>query len=302
MLETPLQYNELALNDQSLRDFSSQGWWIEITSIDGIWDADVRDDRQVLPNRSGEQSGQLYYAGKTITLTGTVRAHDIANLRAGQRALQVAFGDLGAHDLFFQAMGDANPLFITCKKNQPIQMPEAQSDAGIKRSFTVSLRADDPRAYSSFESSFNFTSDLFGATKARRTYPRIWDIAGKPNRRSYSPVVGGGSSVVLFNGGTAETYPLTILNGPMTNPVIKNLTTGLQIVWSNFVLNAGQTLVVDHYQGRILLNNQTEFYDGLDVINSDFWPLPPGPNGVTVDAFSFGSDAQATIYWRDAYR
>jgi hypothetical protein len=62
--------------------------------------------------------------------------------------LQQAFYDMQDHDLQFTLWGE-NAVYITCRKNQKIDMVETQADAGpsYKRDFVVQLYADDPRMY-----------------------------------------------------------------------------------------------------------------------------------------------------------
>jgi hypothetical protein len=184
-LESPMGFNGLTLNDHSWRDYSRGDWWIRLTSVDGLWDSDIRDERQVLPGEDGEVSSSLYYGGKSITLTGEVVARNLTGLRQGQRALQLAFGDLDEHQLLYRLWGES-PVYISAKKTQPIAMAEAQTDNRYARGFTVGLRADDPRSYSVATHTASYGSTGVTGTGTRRGYPRSYPIRLATRRRAYT--------------------------------------------------------------------------------------------------------------------
>lgn len=150
MIESKIEYNGLTLNDQSKRSLSvAPYYWYRVTSVDGIWDQDVRFETHELPHRHGSSSGDAYYNGKTIVISGSIYAKNIGYLRQAQRALQGAFYDMQDHQLLFTLWGESR-VYITCRKNQKIDMPETQDRGGSNpwvRPFTIQLYADDPRMY-----------------------------------------------------------------------------------------------------------------------------------------------------------
>ena len=150
MLESTIEYNGLVMNDQSKRDFTiAPFYWYRIVAIDGIWDEDVRFEVHDKPHQHGTASGDAYYSGKTLVLTGELRAKDLTALRAGTRTLQSAFYDMQEHQLLFTIWGEER-VYLTCRKNQKMDMPERQDRGGSNpwmRPFTVQLYADDPRLY-----------------------------------------------------------------------------------------------------------------------------------------------------------
>lgn len=161
MIESPITWAHptypLVLNDQAERALYGMrepsvpriGYWYHITSVDGLWDEDVRFESHDLPNTSGAKSGDAYYTGKVLVFTGRVEALTLTLLRVAQRNLQAAFSDMTANQLQFQLWGEV-AVYLTCRKNQKLDMPEVQADGGPtwRRPFTLQLYADDPRMYS----------------------------------------------------------------------------------------------------------------------------------------------------------
>lgn len=150
MIESVIEYNGLQLNKQSDRPMLAPPfYWYRVLTVDGIWDEDVRFEVHEKPHQHGSSSGDAYYNGKTIVISGLIYARSVGYLRQAQRALQGAFYDMQDHQLLFTLWGET-PVYLTCRKNQKIDMPETQDRGGSMpwvRPFTVQLYADDPRLY-----------------------------------------------------------------------------------------------------------------------------------------------------------
>lgn len=151
--------------------------WLDtflINTIDGFADPDIRDSREVNPGRDGETPFNAYYGGRTIVLSGKIRAHTLAKLRNMQMGLKEIFGDIKREYPLIVRTGDINKdVMIYCKKSQPIVMSEVQQDFTYRRDFQVTLRASNPyffsvvefRNFASFEGGIisNFGNDAFVA-------------------------------------------------------------------------------------------------------------------------------------------
>jgi hypothetical protein len=147
MLESTIVFNGLTMNDHSKRSLMvSPFYWYRVTSVDGIWDSPVRFETHPIPQKNGSRSGDAFYSGKTITISGQIVAVSLGTLHVAQRGLQQAFYDMLDYDLTFTMNGEPN-LFITCRKNQPIAMAETQETSDFRRSFVIQLIADDPLMY-----------------------------------------------------------------------------------------------------------------------------------------------------------
>src|SRR6476659_8619548 len=89
-IDQNMTYNGLTFN---VRDSPDR---IQITSIDGLADAEIRDSRQALPNRDGEHSTSTLYSGRNITLTGMIRAGNYKFLQDQKEDIKSAFADLSS--------------------------------------------------------------------------------------------------------------------------------------------------------------------------------------------------------------
>lgn len=162
-LESEIVFNDLLLN-RRMADVGN-GPRYRITDIGGLDDADVRDAREANPMRDGEMTLPAYYGGRTITLTGRIMARNVAEMRTMQTALKRAFSVLEESRLrFYNSSGSTDYIYINVRKSAPIQMREAQANAYPYRDFLVTLRASDPRFYSSATGSFSISSSGLATT------------------------------------------------------------------------------------------------------------------------------------------
>lgn len=98
-----------------------------------------------------------------------------------------------------------------------------------------------------------------------------------------------GVPATITNGGSADTYPVWKLNGPTSGTVtIENTTTGLQIVYSDSLpgavaIGGGDYVEIDTFRNTAYLNgDEANRKPGIDLLLSDFFPLVPGDNEITV--------------------
>ena len=262
-VEAVLEYNGIYLN---LRD------WVDtylITSIDGLGDADVRDAREVNPQQDGETFFDAFYGGRTIVLTGRIRAHHIFKLRDMQQILRQTFADISQeHPLIFHSQNPLNTLQILCKKFQPLVMAEVQQNFKWERDFQISLRASNPR----------FVSLLPTATTI---------------------TVGNIVPTTIVNNGNYFAQPILTLENQMTAPRLVNESTGQELKFSGNLVN-GERVTVDFATRRITLQT------GVSVINrlapdSDWPELGPGENAITVLATGIGGTASAVLNYRHTF-
>ena len=87
-IECLFEYNGLVMNDR--RNVNQ----IRITRVAGLDDPDVRDTREVNPDRDGETPFASLYGGRTISLQGFVQAGNLDYMRYLWRLLKMAFDDI----------------------------------------------------------------------------------------------------------------------------------------------------------------------------------------------------------------
>lgn len=87
-IEATIEYNGLTFHDRLFKDV------YRLKEIDGIWDADLRDQREENPSNDGELAYDALYGGRTVTLDGQIEAGNILQMRTMQGALRAALVEL----------------------------------------------------------------------------------------------------------------------------------------------------------------------------------------------------------------
>lgn len=265
-VESYFEYNGLLMN---FRD------WLDtyiVTNVDGLGDADIRDSRDVNPGDHGETPFASYYGGRTITLSGKIRAHTLPKLRDMIQALRSAFQDISVEKPLRITTGvTARDIIINCKKVQSINIPETQADFRLMRDFQVTLRASNPRFWSYQE--------------------------------RYVPLTAGATlplSAQIVNIGNMNAQPRYQLVGPITNPTITNTLSG-KAMTLNVTIPLGSTYTIDVAKKTITDSAGANRFDKLDVL-SEWVELLPGTN--TVQLTGSGHTAGTTqffIFSRDVW-
>jgi phage-related protein len=258
-IEAVLEYRESYFNVRS---------WLDtylITQIDGLADADVRDTREANPGRHGETPFNSFYGGRTIAITGTIRAHTRDKMRDMQQGLRQVFSDITTeHPLIFRTGDPYKDLFIFCKKVQSIQMTEIQKDFTYRRDFLLTLRASNPRflSYVTQVGQYSLTTTTFNAVAF--TAVNQGNFAAQPIIQIYGPANG----------------PVEVANERTSQKIRINPT-----VVGGSVIAAGRFLEIDTAQmtmkeydvttGNFVANR----FDLLDI-SSSMIDLEPGDNSI----------------------
>lgn len=106
-----------------------------------------------------------------------------------------------------------------------------------------------------------------------------------------------GASVTAPNLGNRSTYPVFKIDGPFTNFILTNVSTGLQIVYDStlppgtgLAVGGGDYIEIDMFRNTAYLNgDQSNLKPGIDILSSDFFPLIPGNNTITLAGASTGT-------------
>lgn len=113
----------------------------------------------------------------------------------------------------------------------------------------------------------------------------------------------GGSApgtVVVNNTGSAKTWPVFLVNGAgpsgTSSFTVTNTTTGLAVVYAGTAIASGHYVEVDAFRGTCYLDGSGASRLGsIDPEQTDFFPLEPGPNSITI------TGASATMLWNVAW-
>lgn len=150
-----ITFNNLTMNNRRWLDT------IVIEKIDGMGDADVRDERESNPQADGETAFNAFYGGRTLVLSGFVRAYTLDKLRDILSAIKAAFLPLEELPMVFHGRDFDTTTQIFCRKYAPLVEGEEQNrDDMFRREIMITVRASNPQFVSLDRP---LTSAIFGA-------------------------------------------------------------------------------------------------------------------------------------------
>jgi hypothetical protein len=269
-VEAIIEYNGLYLNKRD---------WVDtyvVESIDGLDDADVRDQRANDPADDGETAFPSFYAGRTLVLTGHIRTKTIWKMRDMQQALRAAFADLSQERPLIFRTDDVNTdMQIFCKKSSAIKMTDQQQHADhFERQFQITLRS----------SKGVFLSYL----------------------RHFQQIAINAATVpfVVHNAGDYKSRPVYEFIGPYgTGARLTNNDSegGPGVIQFTAAVPPGDAWSVDITKRTMVNQAGNNMFPNLDVA-SDWLKLEKGDNNMQFDSTGYTiGQSFVNVYWYDTY-
>lgn len=245
-------------------------------------------------------NGLTFGNGTSIAVVETTGFDDLPPIRAADLAKSGAHGSYAGLDLMGERavviklalLGVDRPSYDTLVQQvtaafspQPLELPLLCGDSGNRRincrprklsaprkqpyhgtwnaEVQVELVATDPRIYTA--AATVLTTGL-AAGSGGMTFPAMFPI-------SFGSA-GAGGTVAVTNAGNFATDATYTVTGPLVNPVIDNITTGLTLQLG-ITLASGDSLVLDTNARSVILNGTASRTSAL-LVGSAWWSFPPG--------------------------
>ena len=235
----------------------------------------------------GMFTGRDFLAGRTITITFNTFASPGYSAQENYNIIQRA--------LLPQTQG-TTPLYFMLSDNLTEQVAYARvrgMQTPIDPNYTygyivsqVEFFCPNPAYYASNVQ----TADMLFSADLGRTY-----------NKSFNYTYGGGSATItttINNAGWANTYPTITINGPITAPVVGNLTQNAQL---NFIgtYSSSDLLVVDLYNKLITLNGNPA---RNTLLSGTWFSAQPGNNEFYFSGTgTLVGTTKAVVTWQSAY-
>lgn len=209
-----------------------------------------------LPRHSGEYRSNSFKSGRPIIINGYVEASTKALREAARDQL------LG---LAFQ--GGTLQLTVTddySTRWAMVELQDLKTSAANPTSFDfqLSLLALDPRKYSTTAVSSATTVPTSTGGLDYSTGGGLDYTGGATGGLVYG-TPGASGVFSLSNTGTADSWPVWTLTGPLTNPTIINNNTGQQIAYSGSIASGSTLVITTSPMGRSVLLNGNDVRSNL---------------------------------------
>lgn len=275
------------LDSMQIHSNSGQPTYVVKTPIEGLEFPEVRVSKY---SRSGEYGAVIpntLYDGRHITLQGYVLTNTLAAYEAARRALEGTLAinkdsnnKVHPRTLKLTTMDD---LAVQC--DVFVRSLQMRVNNLIGGEFFLDMYAPDYTLQAQSASSESLSRTVGGGF----VLPVVLPIFSTPS---------SGGTATVTNNGTAESFPIITISGPMTNPIISNNTLN-RYMQLRLTVQTGEQITID-------MKNKTIMKDGQSVIQnkvagSQFWWLNPGANTVQIQSSSGSDVGTVQVTYRHAY-
>lgn len=250
---------------------------------------EIRTSDDPWPQDHGVFTGPEYLGGRQVVLNVTVRGDDPTDAQANIDELlrrwyldSTQEGFTARSVLHLKLPGQAERVLFGRPRRAT---PSLGRLIGRRADGALEFMGSDPRWYSAALHTKTFA---LAPAATGRGFPRSYNYG-------YGAVATTGAQLIE-NKGTLPTLPAVRFRGPITDPVLQNVTTGQQIKIA-LVLGYDDYIDVDFAMHTVTLNGTASRYYAK---TGDWWALQPGQNEIRFLAAAY-SGAVATLAWRDAW-
>lgn len=113
--------------------------------------------------------------------------------------------------------------------------------------------------------------------------------------------VGVTSYINISNTGDAPLWPTFQILGPITDPRIKNVTSGEELVFENLSLAADDRLYIDMQRSTVRFNNVEDYSVYVDYETSEWWSCDIGINQVSLEGTDTAAATGLYAFWQIPY-
>lgn len=271
------------LNDRADPDFV--GFLDPDSGIAGLDGATIRTEALDYVERDGGAHGDFYAGRMPFTLQGWLDWEGRVVTTQREDRLKRATKALRADGIFRWTPDGGEQRQVSFRR---VDRPSISGR--IQKRFQLSLESASHRIVAASESSVVIVA---GAATGVIGF-------ASPIRSPLSSAPATTGAVVASNTGDEPAPPRMRLDGPITNPVIRNATTGEELELA-ITLAAGEWLAIDADGPDVLLNGTVDRYRAVQFPGSRWWNVQPGANDVRLLAAAYSTPAQLTVYWRNSW-
>jgi hypothetical protein len=269
--------------------FGGAGSPYQILSVDGLESLPgIRNQDDNRGYHDGMFTGRDFLSGRNISIIFNTFADSNGSAQTNYNTIQ---------SILLPQTSGTTPLYFKFP-NSPTS--EQFVDARV-RALRTSVDPNYTYGYITSQVDFFCPDPNYYNNNLQTANMLISAVLGRTYNRTFDYTYGGGSSSVtttISNIGWATTYPTITIQGPITNPIVGNTTTGNTLNFTG-TYSALDVLEIDLYNQLITLNGSP----ARNLLISGTWfDAPPGnSNFFFTGSATLAGTTQATVSWYSAY-
>ena len=259
----------------------------QILSVDGLEALPplrVQDDNRGY--NDGMFSGRDFYAGRHVSIIFNTFGSDGLSAQDNFNTIQ---------SILLPQTSGTTPLYFLMPPDQT-QFLNARV-----RGMKSTVDANYTYGYITAQVEFFCPDPCYYSNNLQSAYMEYSTVAGRTYNKTFDYTYGGGSVIItstVTNNGWTDTYPTITIKGPITDPIVGNVT---QNKYLNLVGTYTDTdvIVIDLYNKLITLNGQP----ARNILSTGEWfSASPGNNEYYFTGTgTLAGTTEAVVTWHSAY-
>lgn len=244
-LQALLKFNGITINDHKVIDH------FRVTSVDGFHGTEIRHSEEPNPSDHGMTPLDNWLGGKTLIVSGIIKAGNIDKLSDMEEGLRTALYTMTEKQFVVSVSDFARDVYINARPSDKLSIIEQQTNDRYEREFQFTLRASDPRWRSIMSTTH---SVLFGYEDGFSTDSVA---AGSWQRLSgNAPTISGGTLTPDIS--TYNSLRLAALGyQPTDSRQTIKITTPATMSANDIVALYKQIDLANHVGGRLIMSDTT---------------------------------------------
>lgn len=272
---------------------------VKIYNMAGVDSVEIRTSEDYLTGTDGGAIWEQFYGMRTITLEGSIVGDDASDYFAKKAQLVEAFSLNGEKDLTITRW-DGTHRKIPARTIGMPDIAERRDEPSTYCTFQVQLRCPTPFFQ---DDGFTSTIDISGVggypvgqwTEVEEEDGEFDTTTGMPIE---TPVPFTNDFVDINVLGQVNTNPVYEIHGNITNPSVRNITTG-QFFSVNTTVSNGEILTVQLQDG--VTSARKNGANMINFFNGHFIPLVPGVNTLRLTGSTFSGGVKCDVTYRNNY-
>jgi len=269
--------------------FGGTGSPYQILSVDGLEGLpEIRNQDDNRGYADGMFTGQDFLSGRTISIIFNTFGAGATSAQTNFNSIQQALlpQRSGTTPLYFKLPTAVGDQFINARVRALRTTIDPNYTYGYITSM-VQFFCPDPNIY---DTTLQSASLVLGGS------------LGRVYNRTYNLVYNSGTGLpaaTVNNAGWATTYPTVTFNGPITNPIVGNITQS-KYLYFNATFTNTDSVVINTQDKLVTLNGNPA--RNLLLGSSQWWNAQPGNNQIYFSGSgTLAGTTGGTVTWRNAY-
>jgi hypothetical protein len=270
--------------------------WLEnrrLTNVQGLPGLGMPGARAAIrarPSYHGATNRSRWQKDRLITLEGYCKGDNAAQAQDQLDTLAAPLWDAINTDRLLRWRRGGTGVELQCTvRFAPDDLAVTQEINGRLLRYQAHLHAPDPRAY--LQTQDSEVGDTLSVSLGGVIFPEEFP---------WLFVASSGGQANFNNTGMVPTPPVIRIYGYCTNPTIRLISTGEEIVLAGEVA-AGEYLEIDVFNRTVMLNGVTLRNNLVDFSASTWFELPRGLQTIQLLSSTFDTSAHIEVLWRAAY-